>query len=305
MDRENLLMLDKNSDPTFTQVFQAMLERIPPERMSYGAKLVYSKFYSLYHYYKKLDDKNLVRENQTLLAKACGMTARQLQPLIKENIDLGLIEDLTPDLRNRPHCFIVNDWTKRVDLLIHKSVSEIRKEMQQKNLKYSEINLYIESKEADSTIPNGIANTQDEPKKEFYYTIPYSGYTIPYSESTDPYSGYTIPYMSKIEVDPNQIQLDIKEPEIEVITNQHQQIPLNEDDKKISHKVEVSSLVPLSESVKPLISSSQLANEARRFTMSDVQDINAFRLWDISSPVRQMYPNDLSERIKHYINEAA
>lgn len=76
-------------------------------------------------------------------------------------------------------------------------------------------------------------------------------------------------------------------------------------DKEIPHKVDNDLPVLLSDSVPPLIPSSQLANEARHFTMSDVQDINAFRLWDISSPIRQMYPNDLSERIKHYINEAA
>lgn len=129
----DLFIVNKESDPTFTKTFHAFLQRIPPKVLSANSKLLYSVMHPLYLYYVSINKTGdaVIKEVAPLLAQRAGLTRREFDTAIAQLINVGLVEDITPGLRNKPHCYIVNDWQKYPHLLTMKSVSEIRNEMQQ------------------------------------------------------------------------------------------------------------------------------------------------------------------------------
>lgn len=252
-DNADLLILDKNGNPQFIQTFNAIMERIPTSVLSCNAKVLYSKLLPLFRYYKTLDEKDaVIKEIRPLLARYAGLTPKQFDTAINELIAVELVEDLTPGLRNKPHCYVIYEWEHRTDLLTEKSVEEIRKELRICN-NYSAINVKLNN----SAFPKGKACF---PKKE-------SDFTNSESEFPKKESDFTKGNMSKIGLDTTKLKSDSLDSEIEenednnetntIITSDNFEpanaASCNEEQTPEPHKEndDVSSL-PSSESVSPL-----------------------------------------------------
>ncbi|HDU5577113.1 TPA: hypothetical protein RFV54_003718 [Klebsiella aerogenes] len=129
MDKQtSKLMLDSNGKPTFEKNYNAMLQRISLKTMSLADIQAYCVMKSRYDFFKSLNDKAVLRENVEHLAKRCHLGRKAMNNALDTLISLGLITDLTPDLRNKPHCYVVHNWELREDLLTESTIEEDRKD---------------------------------------------------------------------------------------------------------------------------------------------------------------------------------
>lgn len=122
----NLLMTDKAGLPTFEKLYNAMLQRVSLKVMSLPDITAYSIMKSRYDFFKSMNDKAVLRENVDHLAKRCHLGRKAMNNALDTLCELGLVTDLTPTLRNKPHCYVVHGWEHREDLLTETTVEEDR-----------------------------------------------------------------------------------------------------------------------------------------------------------------------------------
>lgn len=298
-DKELLMLDDVQNSPTFIKMFTAILQRIPPEVMDVETKVVYCVCYSLQGYYKSLDKDNKLNENQILLAKQCGMTTRTLTRCLKNLYELKLMLNYTPGLRNSNHIYEVYDWTNRRDLLTEKSVYEMREEHRKTGIKYTAMNLSLFDKEQ----PTEEIKCDIKNELPVITTKPYLITTKWKLITTKRWLLTTKPYMNKNNIDPLKINKNyINKEVVKIITETSHKEELKEDSKSLS--------LPSSESVSPSSSLSACGLTAcgneRIYTIKDLtaDQFEAFKLWDMTSQIRQMYPNNLSKRIEYFLHAA-
>lgn len=249
--------------------------------MSLPEVYLYSRMLDDYDYWHNIKKLKYAPSHAYLAALIQSKRAQTAGTTIDKLIARGLVIDMNSTHGGRK-VYEVRDWKDIPDLITLPTIQERREkathERQLKRLTES-----VNRTDAIEVIT-------DERLTESVNREPVESSRL--TESVEPVNGKREPRLTE---------------SVNMSDEQSNLIQTNKDNNrvedKIAHEEDNRSFVSSSDNL--LIPSSQLATPARRYTLADVQDTTAFSIWDISSNVRQMYPNDVSKRIEHYLETVA